>query len=366
MDRLHVVFDARSVTPHFPGIGRYGSGMTQALAGRDDVRLTLLVDPRIWDTFYALPDFPSVERAAAPYSPSGPRQQWAIPALLRRAAVDVYHSPYYMMPYWPGRPAVVTLHDLIPLRVPGSHSAPFRWIYRWMHHLAARAARRIIAPSQATAADLVELGLARDKIVVVVEGVGPEFAPRPAAEVAAVRARYRLPDTFALYVGTNKPHKNLARLIEAWAGLQPAWPLVVAGAEDPRQPGAQEMGVRYGVPVAALGSVSNTDLPALYTASSLCILPSLYEGFGLPVIEAMACGAPVLCSNTSSLPEIVGDAALLFDPRDVEQIRTAVARAIGDPDLRRELSARGRVTAAQYTWARAAEQTVQVYRAAMD
>jgi glycosyltransferase involved in cell wall biosynthesis len=365
MDRLHVVFDARSVTPHFPGIGRYGSGMTQALAARNDVRLTLLIDPRIWDTFYALPDFPGAERASAPYSPSGPMQQWAIPALLGRLNAEVYHSPYYLMPYFPGRPTVVTLHDLIPLRVSGSHPTPFRWIYRWTHHLAARAAGRIIAPSQATAADLIDLGLSREKIIVVPEGVGPEFAPRPEAEVAAVRARYNLPETFALYVGTNKPHKNLARLIDAWAGLQPAWPLVIAGGEDPRYPAARELGVRHGVPILAIGSVSNTELPALYTAAALCILPSLYEGFGLPVIEAMACGAPVLCSNTSSLPEIVGDAALLFDPRDADQIRSAVSRAIADRDLRRELTARGRANAAMYTWARAAEQTVTVYRQAM-
>ncbi len=135
---MHIVFDARSVTPHFPGIGRYGSGMTLALAGRNDVRLTLLVDTRIGDTFYALPDSPGIEQVPAPYSPSGPQQQWTIPALLRRMRAEVYHSPYYLMPYLPGRPAVVALHDLIPLRVTGSHTALFRWIYRLTHHLAAR------------------------------------------------------------------------------------------------------------------------------------------------------------------------------------------------------------------------------------
>ncbi len=292
-------------------------------------------------------------------------QQWAVPALLGRLHAEVYHSPYYLMPYFPRRPTVVTLHDLIPLKVPGSHGTLLRWVYRWTHHLAARASRRIIAPSQATAADLIDLGLPREKVTVVPEGVGPEFCPRPAAEVDAVRAKYKLQETFALYVGTNKPHKNLARLIEAWAGLQPTWPLVVAGGEDPRYPGAQALGERHGVPVIATGSVSNSDLPALYTAASICILPSLYEGFGLPVIEAMACGAPVLCSNTSSLPEIVGDAALLFDPRDVEQIRSTARRAIADRDLRRDLSSRGRATAGVYTWARAAERTVEVYRAAI-
>jgi len=364
---IHVVFDARSVTDHYPGIGRYGSGLTQALARQDDLRLTLLIDPRASRTFHSLPD---VECVPVPCSPRSLSQQWAVPALLRRLRADVYHSPYYLMPYRKTCPKVVTFYDLIPLVVSGTHPALFRLFFRLAHRLAAAAADRIIAISQSTAADLERLGAPKDKITVIPLGVGGEFRPRSPQEVEALRQRYGLPEQFALYVGTNKPHKNLPRLVKAWAlasrwapALGASWTLVAAGREDPRYPRVVDLAVTYGVRVLAIGPVPEGDLPALYSVASLFIFPSLYEGFGLPVLEAMACGTPVICSNTSSLPEVAGDAALMVDPTDVQALAESIRFVLMEDALRKELTIKGLARAAEFSWERTARETWGVYKA---
>ena len=355
---MHVVFDARSITDHYPGIGRYGSGLTHALARRDDVRLTLLVDPRTVSTFYSLPD---VERVPVPHSPTSLGQQWVVPGLLRRLQADVYHSPYYLMPYVLSCPTVVTFHDLIPLLVPGSSTVSFRLIYRWAHRFAAAASHRCIAVSQATASDLIRIGLPADRITAIASGVGSEFHPRAEEKIADLRCRYRLPENFALYVGTNKPHKNLPRLIEAWGSIKPPWTLVIAGREDPRYPRAVDMAADFGARVAAIGGVDEVDLPVLYSAASLFVFPSLYEGFGLPVLEAMACGTPVICSNTSSLPEVASDAAMLVDPLDVGALPEAIRRVLENEQLRAELRQKGFAHAAEFSWERTARETKAIY-----
>lgn len=359
---MHLVFDARSITDHYPGIGRYGSGLTHALAQRDDVRLTLLVDPRATNTFHSLPD---VERVAVPHSPTSLGQQWVVPRLLKRLQADVYHSPYYLMPYLVPCPTVVTFYDLIPLLFPRTHSALFRLVYRGAHRLAAAAADRIIAISEATAVDLVRASLPAEKITTIALGVGSEFRPRSPREVGALRSQYNLPESFALYVGTNKPHKNLPRLIEAWASVTPSRTLVIAGREDPRYPRAADVAADFGARVAAIGGVDEVDLAVLYSAASLFVFPSLYEGFGLPVLEAMACGTPVICCNTSSLPEVASDAAMMVDPLDVGALTKTVERVLGDGKLWTELKDKGLAHAAAFSWERTARETKAIYDQAL-
>jgi alpha-1,3-rhamnosyl/mannosyltransferase len=281
--------------------------------------------------------------------------------MLRQIHADVYHSPYYLMPYVLPCPTVVTLYDLIPLRVPGAHPAFFRLVYRGLHHLAAAAACHVLAISGATAADLVRMGLPAHKVTAIPLGVGSEFHPCSPDKISAVRNRYHLPDSFVLHVGTNKPHKNLPRLIKAWALVGRALPLVVAGREDPRYPLARDLARAFGAPVLPIGRVSDEDLPALYSAASLFAFPSLYEGFGLPVLEAMACGTPVVCSNVSSLPEVAGDAALLVDPNAIEPMAEAMRRVLDESDLQEELRARGLAQAATFSWDRTAAETHKVY-----
>jgi alpha-1,3-rhamnosyl/mannosyltransferase len=184
--------------------------------------------------------------------------------------------------------------------------------------------------------------------------------------VEAVRRRYALPERYVLYLGSNKPHKNLIRLIEAWALLAEYGTrstLLIAGTWDPRHPEPRLLARRLGLEnIRWLGPVPEPDIPALYAGATAFVFPSLYEGFGLPVLEAMACGTPVACSNTSSLPEVVGDAALLFDPTDAAGIAEALSRLMHDADLRADLRERTLRQAARFSWERTARATLTVYR----
>ena len=380
----HYILDARTATPHFPGIGRYVSNLAQAMvplltAGE---RLTVICDPA---HPIGLPRSEATQTIPLAVSPFSLRQQWVIPRLLRRMtpassfqlpASVVYHSPYIAMPYLPGVPALVTVYDLIPLRYPEHSTARARLFARWMTRLALRTARHVIAISEFTRRDFIgEFGLAPERITAIPLAADPAFRPQPPEALVAVRARYGLPESFALYLGSNKPHKNLTRLVEAWRIVQssfqlPASSLVIAGAWDERYPEARERASAlptvypassFQLPVW-LGPVPEADLPGLYAAATVFVFPSLYEGFGLPVLEAMACGTPVICSNSSSLPEVGGDAVVTVDPRDAIALAAALARVLDDPRLRGDLSAKGLVQAGRFSWGDTARRTLDLYR----
>ncbi len=372
------VLDARTATAHFPGIGRYVASLARAIGSllTPDERLILLRDPTPpspWD-LSALSD-QQVEVLDLPASPFSLHQQVAVPRLLARVGATLYHSPYYLMPYRPGRPALLTVHDLIPLLLPDQSTTRARLLFRWAMTMALRAAHLVIAVSEATRRDLITyFRVPHRRVVTIPEAADPTFRPRPPAEVSALRRKYGLPERYVLYLGSNKPHKNLVRLIEAWAlaatrgiGREAGVTLVVAGAWDPRYPEPRQRAESLGLEdVRWLGPVPETDLPALYTGATAFVFPSLYEGFGLPVLEAMACGVPVLCSNASSLPEIAGDAALTFDPADPEAIADALVRVLGDADLRADLRDRGVRRARTFSWERTARETLALYREMAD
>jgi glycosyltransferase involved in cell wall biosynthesis len=232
--------------------------------------------------------------------------------------------------------------------------------------LAIRAASQVIAVSQATARDLQHLlKLPKERIAVIRESADPAFRPQSSRACCTFRTRLGLPEQYALYLGSNKLHKNLVRLVDAWARLQPQpVPLVIAGVWDPRYPEARQRAeaLNLGKAVHFLGPVAEKDLPVLYSSAALFVFPSEYEGFGLPVLEAMACGAPVACSNTSSLPEVTGDAALMFDPADVDAIADTLDRLLADAGLRADFRERGLRQATRFTWERTAQETLNLYR----
>lgn len=365
--------DARTATDHFPGIGRYVSNLAQAMAAQlgDDERLLILLDPGR-PSRWTLPEKPrsQVEHAAIRASPFSLRQQWLVPRLLGRYDADVYHSPYYLMPYRPGVPVVLTVHDLIPQLFSRHVSLQARLIFRITTWLALRRAVQVISVSEATRRDIQEhYRYSPEAIKVIPEAASPQFRPLPAGPVSEMRRKYRLPETYSLYFGSNKPHKNLVRLIEAWNQLlsacSPRAPiLVMAGQWDDRYPEARRAVTRLGIAqsVCFLGPVADEDLPALYNGASIFVFPSLYEGFGLPVAEAMACGCAVVCADAASLPEVAGDAALLVDPRDPRAIADAVQTLLEDDSLRSELGQRALRRAAQFSWSRAGEETLAIYR----
>ncbi len=235
---------------------------------------------------------------------------------------------------------------------------------------AARTARRVVAISETSAIDLQErLGQRRAALSVTPLAADPSFVPQPAGAVARVRARYSLPVAHMFYIGNNKPHTNLLRLVQAYIRL-PAIagqvPLVVGRPWDERFPQARGLAAEAGCQdrVRFIGLVSQTELPALYTRAKLFILPSLYEGFGFKPLEATACGTPALCSDVIVLREVAGDVALYFDPHDETAISRALAQALGEAPLRDDLRQRGKQRARQFTWNRTAMQTPEVYRAA--
>ena len=217
------------------------------------------------------------------------------------------------------------------------------------------------------------------------EAADARFQPQLPDRIAAVLRKYALPEKYVLSVGSNKPHKNLQRLIEAWKisgfgvrdsgfGIRkvpqspvpsPQSPikLVIAGHWDERYPEAKKLSEESGLKdkVLFIGQVEDADLPALYSGAELFVFPSLYEGFGLPVIEAMACGVPVLCSGVSSLPEVAGDAALLVEPRDVNTLAAKMGQVLMDEGLRQEMHRKGLAQAKKFSWEQTARETVNVY-----
>jgi glycosyltransferase involved in cell wall biosynthesis len=288
--------------------------------------------------------------------------------------VDLFHATEHLLPRFSSVRTVFTLHDLIFLFHPETHKPLNRWFLTLMMPRFLRAADAVIAVSECTKRDAIRFyGIPEEKITVIYEGVNPRFRPASPEAIAAVRARYNLPEHFILYVGTIEPRKNLTALLEAFhhllatRSLRPApcdLRLVIVGKKGWLYEGffrrLRELGLEDRV--IFTGYVPDEDLPALYSAADLFVFPSLYEGFGLPVLEAMACGVPVICSNTSSLPEVAGDAALLVDPADVRALAGAMERALTDEALRVTLRARGIEKAGRFSWEGAARKTVEVYQ----
>ncbi len=293
-------------------------------------------------------------------------EQTLLPLLAARAGVELVHSMASTAPLWGRFRRVVTVHDLIYARFPDAHTGIRDKGMRVLVPSAARRSDRVIADSHSTREDLVELlGLARDRIDVVPLGLGAVRREQPLPE-RDVRTHLELGErAVVLSLSAKRPHKNLLALIGALAQIAPERrPVLVI----PGYPTAHESELR--ARAAALGIagdlrfpawLSNAELEGLWSITRAFVFPSLYEGFGLPVLEAMARGVPVACSNASSLPEVAGEAALLFDPHDQAAIASAISRLLSDETLRARLQARGVARARQFTWERTARLTLESY-----
>jgi glycosyltransferase involved in cell wall biosynthesis len=373
---LRVAVDGRCIQDRFPGIGRYAFNLVDCLARLREDDFVILQDPGASNTRF---DIEPLGRLA--HSRVRPiaipviswKEQYALRRILIQEGADLYHSPYYVMPYFflPCR-SVVTICDVFPARYPEYLPTPgARMVYQTAIRLALARSHHIIAISQATESDLRRFfGVRPRKITVTHLAASPVFHPRPREALVEVKQRYDLPDRFILQVGAHKPHKNLPRLVEAYARIknEVGCPLILAGWEDPRWPQTHQAVDRLGLEdsVRFLGDVPEADLSALYNLASLLVMPSLDEGFGLPLLEAMASGTPCASSNAASLVEVAGDAAALFDPRDVPAMAEAIRSVAQDPSLAERLRTDGLARASEFSFPAMARKTVGVYHRCLE
>jgi glycosyltransferase involved in cell wall biosynthesis len=309
------------------------------------------------------------------YSVSAPNyslsEHWAISLALRRIDADLFHAPHYVLPALVPCPSVVTVHDVIHLLFPQYLPSRFAGRYaRAMIGSAVSRARLVMTVSQASKRDLLGFfDVDESKILVIPNGIDPAMTRElTQAEIERVRKRFQLNGRNALFVGNIKPHKNVERLITAFALLRqdPALAdvtLIVVGDDISKYPALRRKVEEHGLRshVRFFGFVPEMTLVALYRLADIFVFPSLYEGFGFPPLEAMANGTPVITSKISSLPEVVGDAALTVDPYSTEEIALAMKTLFGDAELRARLSARGRERAAFFSWEKAVAQIHSAY-----
>jgi len=278
----------------------------------------------------------------------------------------MYHSPYFLVPYLSSVPTVITIHDVIPLLFPGHVSVKARLFYRIFIKQALRKAGHIITVSEASRRDLIHLfRLPPGKVTAIPLAAAPGFKRQPLAALDSLHTRYNLRQPFFLYLGSNKPHKNIVALLRAWKRLDSgSVQLVIAGKWDARHPHPQRYVKKNQMQesVKFIGEVEDAELPMLYSSARCFVFPSLCEGFGLPVVEAMACGTPVACSDTPGLKETAGDAALFFDPENREDMTRKLARMMSDATLRATLKEKGLGRIKLLSWERTAEETLEIYK----
>jgi glycosyltransferase involved in cell wall biosynthesis len=296
-------------------------------------------------------------------------EQFVQPLALRRDRADLLHATAFVTPLLSSCPAVVTVYDLSFAVFPDLFRGPNQVYLRWFTRRSVKRARRVIAISEHTRRDVHRLyGVPLDRIDVAEPGVDARFQPLPRDEVEVFRRERHLPDRFFLYLGTLEPRKNLARLIEAFAQLTTDHcSLILAGGTGwlVEELFAKVKSLGLESRITFTGYVPGDELPLWYNAATAFVYPSRYEGFGIPPLEAMACGTPVVTSNAASLPEVMGDAGLTVDPDDVPGLARAMRRVWDDAALRADLSRRGVERARGFTWEATARATLESYRRAL-
>jgi glycosyltransferase involved in cell wall biosynthesis len=369
--RMTIYIDVSSAVHAKAGIGRYAGSLAQALIAREPGRFTLFYNRTSGsqppDSLEAVP----ARTVRAGYKPwrmavwmgqlVGLGFNWLVPD------AELFHATEHLLPPLGRVPTVLTVHDMIFKLFP-EHQKRLNYLYlNATMPLYCRRANAIVTVSESSKRDIVtHYGLDPARVTVIHEAAAPEFAPSPPDRLDEVRRRYGLPEQYMIHVGTIEPRKNLTRLVEALQRLRESGltiPLVVVGGKGWLYGEFFQQLEQSPVRDAVLfpGYVPSADLPAIFSAATVAVVPSVYEGFGLPVLEAMACGTPVVSSDASCLPEIGGEAALYFDPYDVAAMSDAIAGVWGDTRLRDEMRDQGLAQAAKFSWKRAAAETWALY-----
>ena len=365
---MRIAIDARKMRDY--GIGTYVRNLLRYLARLDKTTEYVLfcraddctTIEESGENFRAVPEL------ARQYSI---KEQLRIPMDLRREGIDLFHAPHYVLPALIPCKAVVTIHDCIHLRFPQYLPSRLGYAYaRTSMWIATHRSTRVLTVSEASKRDILKyFRVPEGKIDVIYNGIDERFGEIPSPdEVLRVRERYQLNDPFVLYAGNIKPHKNLERLIEAFHLLRrnghDTVKLLIIGDEISKYATLRRAVHRHKLHkhVRFFGFVSDQTLAALYRLADVFVFPSLYEGFGLPPLEAMASGTPVITSNVSSLPEVVGDAALLIDPYEPAAIAQAMHRVLTEPSLREDLRRRGLQRVKEFSWDRSIRRVHEIYQ----
>jgi glycosyltransferase involved in cell wall biosynthesis len=367
-----IYLDVSAAVHRRAGLGRYAESLTRALLPLLGDRLALFYNREAGSEPKAgLERVPS-RTVTLGYKP------WRMLVWLGQLAhagfnrlvpnATLFHATEHLLLPLRGVPTVLTVHDLIFRLLPEQHKLLNRWYLNLSMPLYCRRATHIIAVSEQTRRDVVSAyGIPVEKITVIYEAADARFQVQSAEAEAGARARYHLPERYLLFVGTIEPRKNLTRLLTAFERLlteELTDALVIVGKRGWLTGDFYAALERSPAKPAVLfpGFIPDEDLPAIYAGAQALVMPSLYEGFGLPVLEAMACATPVACSNNASLPEIAGDAALLFDPAEVDDISDTLRRILLDSDLQAHLGEAGLRRASQFSWERAAQETLALYQ----
>lgn len=354
---LRICLDCRMAS--WSGVGRYTRGLSGALGDAADLEVVRIVaggDPGVGEAATEA----GTRTLVAWHHPFSVRGSLEYGRLVRDSGADVVHSLHFPVPLPVRVPCVVTMHDISPLVVPGlMSSAVKRSVYRLKVRRAVSVARRIVTLSEHTAQDLRrELGVEPERMTVV-PAAADEFAKGPVGELPGWLSGHR----YVLSMGNTRPHKDLPTLVRAFAALEDRSLVLVLAGEDAGGYVASALGDDPAASrVRFTGLITDDTLRALYARAELFVFPSLYEGFGLPPLEAMSFGTPVVVARAASLPEVVGDAGLYFEAGDWQELSATIARVISDPAARADLAARGKARAAGFTWFEAARRMAEVYR----
>jgi glycosyltransferase involved in cell wall biosynthesis len=364
---MRIGIDVRITHYTHGGISTYALRLIRALAVLDAETDYCVLHSRKDHT----PPLPTVNfRPVACWTPAHHRlERWALGVEVARLGLDLLHSPDFIPPAFGYRRSVITVHDLNFLYYPHFLTAESRRYYNGQIAWAVRRADHILADSHATKADLVSmLSVEPERVTVVHLAADPTYRPLAAEEAKKIAAKYGLKSGYLLSVGTLEPRKNIPGLLQAYRLLRDArttdQPLVLVGGKGWLYDEIFERveTLHLTQHVRFLHGVPNADLPGLYSAAGLLTTPSFYEGFGLPALEAMGFGTPVVVSDRASLPEVVGEAGLLVNPDDPENIARALTRVLTDETLRARMRERGLMQAARFTWDKAARETLEVYQ----
>lgn len=371
---MHICLDVSPTAQQHAGLGRYAAEIARALAQyKSRLGLTLFYNRH---GQAQLPDYLSHLPQRTVKLGNKPWRMLVLLSQMARwpmdktfGAVDIFHATNHLLAHFGQARTVYTLHDLVFLHYPAYHLPYNRWYLTLAMPRYLRAADVIITPSECSRQDALRFyGLPESKIKVIPEAPAPYFKPATdQASLERVRQQYGLPEKFILHVGTIEPRKNLNRLLEVFKALLADCPelrLVLIGKKgwlyEPFFRQLQLLGLEERV--IRPGFVAEADLPACYQLAAVFAYPSLYEGFGLPPLEAMACGAPVVSSNRSSLPEVVGQAGLLVDPTDTAALTAALRRVLTDPSLGADLSQRALLQAQRFSWRKVVDELETVYQ----